>query len=49
MVGISLIFTHFGENEWSYLCSRAAKIAANSNRRIVASLVIEFEISWFSD
>jgi hypothetical protein len=45
MVGISLIVTHFGENEWSHVCMRAAEHAVSSNRSIVASLLIDFEIS----
>ena len=45
MVGIPPIFTSNGETEWFHLYITPAKHAASSNRSIVVSLVIEFEIS----
>jgi len=46
MVNIPPIFTFPGRTEWSHLYISLAKLAVHSNKRTVASLVVEFEISW---
>ena len=44
MVAISPIFTFTEKNEWFHLYIGLAEIAAYYNRRIIDSLVVEFEI-----
>jgi hypothetical protein len=48
MVGIPPIFTSDGKTKWSHLYISPVELATNSNGRVIASFLIQFEISWFS-